>query len=115
MPSNRKFANSAVNAKCDALTVLLDNGYQYDLDLATVSMTGLVTGSRVKATKVSDGTLLFNGAESSNTVSFQTNYVGSINLEARKASSAPYYKPFVTQVTSVADATVSAVALQQTD
>jgi hypothetical protein len=90
-------------------------GYQYDLDLATVSMTGLVTGSRIKATKVSDGTILYNGAESSGAISFQTNYVGAINLEARKASAAPYYKPFVTQVTSVADATVSAVALQQLD
>lgn len=90
-------------------------GYQYTLDYATVSMSGLVTGSRVKATKVSDGTLLYSGAESSGAISFQTDYIGAIQLEARKASSAPYYKPFVTQVTSVADTTVSAVALQQTD
>jgi hypothetical protein len=27
MPSNLKYANSAVNVKCDAMTALLDNGY----------------------------------------------------------------------------------------
>lgn len=92
-----------------------DRSYQYPLDTATVQMTGLVTGSRVKATKVSDGTLLFNGAESGGSVLFNTTYIGAIRLEARQGSSAPYYRPFITQVTSVADETVSAVALQQLD
>jgi hypothetical protein len=88
---------------------------QYPLDLATVSMTGLATGSRVKATKVSDSTLLFNGPESGGAISFETDYIGAIALEARKASAAPFYKPFVTQVTTVANTTASAVALQQLD
>lgn len=89
--------------------------FQYTLDTATVTLTGLVTGSRVKATKVSDGTLLFNGAESAGSISFDTSYMGAIRLEARQATNEPYYKPFVTQVTSVANTTVSAVALQQLD
>lgn len=88
---------------------------QYPLDLATVSLSGLATGSRVKATKVSDGSLLFNGAESGGAISFETDYMGAIALEARKASSAPFYKPFVTQVTTVANTTAAAVALQQLD
>lgn len=89
--------------------------YQYALDVGTVQLTGLVTGSRVKATKASNGDLLFNGAESGGSVSFETDYIGAVNLEARKASSAPYYKPFVTQVTTVSDTIVSAVALQVED
>jgi hypothetical protein len=87
----------------------------YPLDTATVAMTGLVTGSRVKATKVSDDTVLFNGAEAGGSISFQTEYIGAIRLEARKASSAPFYQPYVTQLTSISGSTVSATALQQLD
>ena len=87
----------------------------YALDTAAVTITGLVTGSRVKATKVSDGTVLANQAESSGAVTFNTDYVGAINIEARKASGSPYYIPWVTQITSVANATTSATALQQLD
>jgi len=89
--------------------------YQYPLDTASVSVSGLVTGSRVKATKVSDGTVLFNGAESSGSVSFQTEYIGAVNIEARKASGSPFYIPWVTQVTTISGSTVSATALQQLD
>lgn len=87
----------------------------YPLDTATVSMVGLINDSRVKASKVSDGTVLFNGAAPSGTVSFSTDYIGDIRLEARKASAAPYYKPYVTQVTSVSGSTVTATALQERD
>jgi hypothetical protein len=88
---------------------------QYPLDTAGVSVAGLVTGSRVKAYKVSDGTVLFNGAESSGAVSFTTDYVGAVVIDARKGSNAPYYQPWVTQVVTVSNATVSATALQQLD
>jgi hypothetical protein len=88
---------------------------QYPLDVATVTVSGLVTGSRVKASKVSDGTVLANLAETAGAASFTTEYIGAINIEARKASAAPYYLPWVTQLTTVAGATVSATALQQLD
>lgn len=89
--------------------------YQYPLDTATVNVTNLVSGSRVKATKASDGTVLFSGVESSGSVSFQTEYIGAINIEARKASASPYYIAWVTQITSISGQTVSATALQQLD
>ena len=98
-----------------ATTSDVAQGYQYPLDTATVALDGLVAGSRVKATKVSDGTVLFNGLESGGAISFQTEYLGAINLEARKASSAPFYQAYVTQVTSISGSTVSATALQQLD
>lgn len=108
-------ANLLTEVYCLTSSNTTAQAIQYALDTATVSMSGLVTGSRVKASKVSDGTILFNGAESSGEISFETDYIGAIALEARKASSAPYYKPFVTQVTSVAGAETSAVALQVED
>jgi len=87
----------------------------YPLDTATVSVNGLVTGSRVVAKKVSDNTVLANVVESSGTAAFSTEYVGAVNLEARCASSPPYYIPWFTQVTTISGATVSATALQQLD
>lgn len=87
----------------------------YPLDTAAVSVSGLVTGSRVKASKVSDGTVLFNGLESGGVVSFTTSYVGAVNIEARKASGSPYYQPWLTQITTVSDVTTFATALQVLD
>lgn len=87
----------------------------YPLDVATITVNGLVTGSRVKFVKVADSSILEVVAESGGSVSITTSYIGSIAITARKASSAPYYKEWVTVVTSVAGATVTATALQQLD
>ena len=88
---------------------------QYPLDTAQVSVDGLVTGSRVKATRVDNGALLFNGLESGGAVSFSTDYIGLIEVEARKASSAPYYRPWASRLTTVSGSTVSATAIQILD
>jgi hypothetical protein len=82
---------------------------------ATVAVNGLATGSRVKAYKISDGTILYNGLESGGSISFSTDYTGAVGIEARKASSAPYYIPWQTQLTPVVGATTTATALQQLD
>lgn len=82
---------------------------------AAVTVSGLVTGTRVKATKVSDGTVLFNGVESTGSVNFSTDYAGAVAIEARKGTSAPYYQPWVTQITTVIGQTSSVTALQQLD
>lgn len=115
----RANATSAANILTEVYCLTNSNStaqaLQYPLDTATIVMNGLVTGSRVKATKVSNGDLLFNGAESGGQISFTTDFIGAIRLEARKASAEPFYKPFVTQITSVADATRTATALQALD
>lgn len=90
-------------------------GYQYPLELATVNVSGLATGSIVKVAKVSDGTILGVASESAGAVSFSFEYAGAVAVEARKASSSPYYKPWVSQVTAALGATVSATAVQQLD
>jgi hypothetical protein len=87
----------------------------YPLSVGTVQIEGLVTGSRVKATAIAGGAVLFNGSESSGSVAFQTDHTGAIAIEARKASAAPFYIPWNTQLTPITNSTVSATALQQLD
>lgn len=82
---------------------------------ATVVVEGLVTGSRVIATLVSDGTVLHNGAESAGSVTFSVTQSGAIKIEARKASSAPYYRPWTTQLTPISGQTNTVTALQELD
>ncbi len=82
---------------------------------AQVTVVGLATGSQVKVTKVSDGTVLFNGAESLGEVSFSTTYIGAIRVDARKASASPFYKPWATQATTISGQTVEVTALQELD
>lgn len=89
--------------------------YQYPLDVNAVTVDGLVTGSRIVAKKVSDGTVLANMAETGGTATFTTDYTGAVAIEARKASGSPYYIPWNTVVTTISGSTVSATALQQLD
>ena len=87
----------------------------YPLASCAVQVTNLATGSRVKVVKVSDGAVLFNGAESSGSVTFSTSYEGLIEIDVRKASSSPYYRPFVSRGTTVDGETLVITALQQLD
>ncbi len=89
--------------------------YLYPLEMATVTVSGLVSGSVVNARKVSDRTVLFTGTESAGSVSFQTDYAGAISIDAKRASSAPFYKPWHGLVTTVLGETSSITALQQLD
>jgi len=83
--------------------------------LGTIEVTNLVTGSRVRVTRDDTSAELFNGSESSGTISFTTDYAGAFTVTVRKASSAPYYIPYVSGGTSVIGLTVSVKALQQSD
>jgi hypothetical protein len=109
-------ANNTINTFYIALTTdATSQTTTYPLDTATVTMTGLVAGSRVIFKKNSDGTVLEQKTESSGSASIVTDYIGEIKIIARKASAAPYYKEFQTVVTSVAGATTTATALQIQD
>jgi hypothetical protein len=84
-------------------------------DSTVVTVTNLASGSRVKVTKVSDGTVLYNDLESGGAITFTTDYFGAINVEARCATSAPYYQPWTSQGTTVAGQTTAFTALQVRD
>lgn len=96
-------------------TTATDRYTLYPIDESTVTVSGLATGSRVKVTRVDTGALLYSGVESSGAVSFQTDYVGQIAIEARKASSAPYYQPWTTLATLAAASTINLTAVQLRD
>lgn len=96
-------------------TTATDRYTLYPIDESTVTVTGLAAGSRVKATRVDTGAILYSGVESSGVISFQTDYVGQIAIEARKASSAPYYQPWSTLATLSAASTVNLTAVQLRD
>ncbi len=80
-----------------------------------VTVSGLVSGSRVRISKVSDGTVLYNDAESGGTCQLSTNYFGAVTIEARKASGSPYYQPWTYVGTVVAGVGLSVTALQVRD
>lgn len=87
----------------------------YPLDVSRVVINSLISGSEVKAYKTSDNSILYIGSEYNNTVTFDTDYIGALKIEARKASSAPFYVPWITQITTVAGSTVNVTALQRLD
>jgi hypothetical protein len=84
-------------------------------DSTVVTVTNLATGSRVKVTKVSDGTVLYNDLESGGSITFTTDYFGAIAVEARNATAPPYYQPWTSQGTTVAGQTITFTALQVRD
>lgn len=85
------------------------------VSVATVNVNGLVSGSRVKAVKISDGAVLFNGSEVAGAISFVTDQLVPIEITARKGTGTPYYQQWVTQLTPAAGATSTATALQILD
>lgn len=65
-----------------------------------LTLTNVIVGSRVKITE-QDGTVLFNQVAGSPSLSFQIPYYGTprnLLLSVRKATSAPFYQPYETQV-----------------
>ena len=88
----------------------------YPMVVAPLSISGCVTGSIVKFSRADNGSVLYSSAEVGGVASHASNdYLGAVNIEVRKSSSAPYYIPYVTQVTPVSGQTTSAAALQQLD
>lgn len=100
----------------DAPTVRNGTGATTDvISGAQVTVVGLAAGSQVKVTKVSNGDVLFNGAESGGQISFSTTYIGAVRVDARKASASPFYKPWSSQTNTVSGQTVEITALQELD
>lgn len=93
-------------------TLAAQSAYLYPMDTSTVSVSNIVAGSAVKVTRVDTGALLFQGSESSGSVAFTTDYLGAVYVEARKASAAPFYQPWVAQVTIAGDTNITALQVR---
>jgi len=108
-------SNTITALRLDTVTDATALAYQYPLDTATVVVEGLATGSRVKITKTSNGDVLYNGAETAGAISFDTDYIGSVTVTARDASTTPYYQEWTSVGTTVAGQTTTFTALQVRD
>lgn len=91
-----------------------DHGYGPWPASATISLTSIVSGSRVLITKASDGTVLYNDVPGTS-LSFNTSHIGEFNVVVRKATASPFYREFNASGTTVADQTTSIKCLQQLD
>lgn len=91
-----------------------DHGYGPHPASATISLTSIVSGSRVLITKASDGTVLYNDVPGAS-LSFSTTHIGDFNVVVRKASASPFYREFNASGTTVADQTTAIKCLQQLD
>jgi len=91
-----------------------DHGYGPHPASATISLTSIVSGSRVLITKASDGTVLYNDVPGTS-LSFSTTHIGEFNVVVRKATASPFYREFNASGTTVADQTTSIKCLQQLD
>lgn len=108
--ASNALTNIAVLTTTDATAL----SYQYPLQVATVTVNGLVSGSRVKVTRNDTGGFLFTGLETGGSISFQTEYAGAITVEARKATSAPFYQPWVSVATIGTGVTITALQVLDT-
>lgn len=79
-----------------------------------VTLTGLVTGSRVRVSLNADGSTLSLGTADSTTYSFVTKASGLVDIDVRNASGSPKYLPYKAQGNIGADG-LSAVISQVLD
>jgi hypothetical protein len=89
---------------------------QHPLPGALVNISNLIPQTRVKVTRMDTGALLQQancGAGAS--LSFDFQYTGAVQVEARNASGTPTYEPWVTQVTISPATPTNIVALQEPD
>lgn len=87
--------------------------YQYPLDTAIITVQGVVPNSRVRITKTSDSSVLFNDLITGTSKTFETDYLGEVRIEVRKGGPTAPYKPWFTITTVGTGVTVT--ALQETD
>lgn len=105
---------ATLNAKIDIGAYEFDLGYGAWPATATISLTSIVSGSRVLITKSSDGSVLYNDVPGT-FLSHSTSHIGDFNVVVRKASASPYYREFQASGTTVASQTTTIKCLQQLD
>ena len=91
-----------------------DHGFGNHPATATISLTNIVSGSRVLITRDDTSAVLYNDVPGAS-LSFVTGYIGNFSVVIRKASESPYYREFSAGGATVADQTTSIKALQQLD
>ena len=91
-----------------------DHGFGPHPATSTISLTNIVSGSRVLITRNDTHAVLYNDVPGAS-LSLSTGYIGAFTVIIRKASDSPYYREFQAGGTTVADQTTTIQALQQLD
>lgn len=107
--------NSWRNIRIPTASTAVDRDFLYTLDTSQLTLTNVVVGSRVRITKVSNGELLVNTSIPSTTYTVALDFAGDIQIELRKATIAPFYKPYTAQTTLSTTVPVSLVVSQERD
>jgi hypothetical protein len=96
-------------------TTATDQQREYPLPGALLTVSGLVAGSRVKVTRLDTGALLAQDSTAGTSLTLDMAYTGAVRVEARNASGATTYRPWVTQVSIATGTTTTVTALQEQD
>jgi hypothetical protein len=96
-------------------TTATDQQREYPLPGALLTVSGLVAGSRVKVTRLDTGALLAQDSTAGTSLTLDMAYTGAVRVEARNASGATTYRPWVTQISIATGTTTTVTALQEQD
>ena len=91
-----------------------DHGYGNHPATATISLTNVISGSRVLITRDDTSAVLYNDVPGT-ALDFETGYIGDFTVIIRKASASPYYREFTAGGTTVADQISGIKVMQQLD
>lgn len=113
-------ASNAVTIKLSAgvasSTSTVGGAISVTYQASPISIAGCVSGSIAKFSRADTGAILHSAVTVGGVATYAENeYLGAVNIEVRKASTAPYYVPYVTQITPSPGKSTGATALQQLD
>jgi hypothetical protein len=108
-------SNSLTHIRIDTVTDAVSQQIEYSFPGSVLSLIGLIPNSRVKVTRVDTGALLAQDTTAGTSLTLDVPYSGAVRIEARNASGATTYKPWVTQISIASGTTTTVTALQETD
>ena len=113
-PAERPNYNNGGEEAWDGGCYEFDHGYGEHPATATISLTNVISGSRVLITRDDTSAVLYNDVPGSG-LSLSTSYIGNFSVVIRKASESPFYREFSAGGTTVADQISGIKVMQQLD
>ena len=110
VPNYNNGGAEAIDAGCYEF----DHGYGDHPATSHISLTNIVSGSRVLITRDDTSAVLYNDVPGAS-MNIETGYIGNFTVRIRKGSASPVYREFTAGGTTVADQTTSIKVLQQLD
>lgn len=108
-------SNLLTYIRIDTNTTSLSQQIEYPFPGSLLTILNLAPNSRVKVTRVDTGELLIQDSTIGTSLTLDIAYNGAVRVEARNASGATTYRPWLTQVTIATGVTTTITALQEVD